>query len=272
MKKTVVTSMDPYGFNLYGRIFLETFHRYWPKDIRLVAYMEPGVPYTGDMFEGREYICEPVSAIPGLEKFIEAVSYFPVACGMTPTGHKIFNDARSGRATFMHAHALREFGGKLFWSDSDVVNHAEVTHDFLDKILPMDKFCCYLGRQDAFSENGFIGFNAAHRLAEPFMQNYLGLYTSGAIFLENGWNDCCAFDRVRRYFEPRSPDAFNNLGKGVEYTKETQHVYINSVLGSVMDHLKGGRKSLGRSPLSDLAKPRPEPYWSAEFPELVQTK
>lgn len=274
MKKTVITSMDPYGYNLYGRNFLETFHRYWPKDITLVAYMEPGVDYTGGIFKDeRPYLCDSVGNIPGLNAFIDAVSYFPVMCGWTPGGHKIFNDARSGRATYMHAHAVQEFGGKVYWLDSDIVTHAEVTHDLLDELLPDDKFCCYLGRKEVFSENGFIGFNAEHPIASKFMQAYLGMYKSGAVFLEPGWNDCCVFDRVRVQAQKQFPEAFKDLGAGVNYTKEAQHVFINSVLGSVMDHLKGSRKSSGKSYKSDLSSPRPEPYWQfEENPVSVQTR
>jgi hypothetical protein len=265
MQKTVITSMGRYGFDLYGRNFLETFGRYWPKDIAMVAFMEPDMPPTGGLVgAGRTYLAEPIDNVPGIADFIKAVEHFPVMCGETPKGHHIFNDARSGRATFMHAYAVKRFGGKIFWLDSDIVTHAEVTHEFLDSLLPDDKFCAYLGRREVFSENGFIGFNAEHPLARKFMDSYLGLYTSGAVFLEPGWNDCCVFDRIREVVQRGFPEAFVNIGKDVPYNPDSQHVFINSVLGSVMDHLKGGRKALGRSPLMDLAKPRLEPYWQPE--------
>lgn len=270
MQKTVITSMGAYGFNLYGRNFLETFEQFWPKDIRLVVFAEADCPPIGLKWDSREFLVEPVGNVDGLSDFIRAVEYFPIMCGETPSGHKIFNDARSGRATFMQSYAVKRFGGKVFWLDADIVTHAPVTHDFLDALLPDYKFCAYLGRREVFSENGFIGFNAAHKICAPFMDAYRRIYTSGAIFLQPGWNDCVAFDRIREA-APNHDIAFNNIGEGVSYTS-TQHVFINSVLGSVMDHLKGGRKALGRSPSSDLAVPRDEPYWQEPNAVSVQTR
>lgn len=271
MQKTVITSLGAYGHNLYGRNFLDTFDRFWPKDVRLVVFVEPDCPPLGLKWEDREFLIEQIGNVDGLSDYIRAVEYFPVMCGATPSGHKIFNDARSGRAAFMHAYGVRRFGGKVFWLDADIVTHAPVTHEFLDRLLPDEKFCAYLGRREVFSENGFIGFNATHPIASRFMDAYKGLFTSGAIFLQPGWNDCVGFDRIREA-APNVAYAFNNIGDGVPYNPDTQHVFINSVLGSVMDHLKGGRKALGRSPNSDLAAPRLEPYWQEPNAVSVQTR
>jgi hypothetical protein len=41
----------------------------------------------------------------------------------------------------------------------------------------------------------------------------------------------------------------------------TTHPFINSDLGRYMDHLKGKRKSSGKSRSSDLKTARPEAYW-----------
>lgn len=272
MQRTVITSFGAYGYNLYGRNFLETFDRFWPKDIRVVVFAEPDTPPLGFKWDDRELIVEPIGNVPHVTEFLSAIERFPVLCGDTPVGHKIFNDARSARATFMQAYGCERFGGQVIWLDADIVTHEPVTHEFLDSLLKPDQFCAYLGRREVFSENGFLALNAGHRIAKSFLQTYVKLYTSGAIFLEPGWNDCCAFDRVRAAAERGFPEAFNNLGKSVAYTKETQHVFINSVLGSVMDHLKGGRKNLGRSPLSDLAIPRKEPYWQEANIVGVQTR
>jgi hypothetical protein len=39
------------------------------------------------------------------------------------------------------------------------------------------------------------------------------------------------------------------------------HPLINSEWGAWLDHLKGGRKTLGRSKAEDLRVSRTEPYW-----------
>src|SRR4051812_12833281 len=40
------------------------------------------------------------------------------------------------------------------------------------------------------------------------------------------------------------------------------HPLVNGPLGERLDHLKGARKSMGRSPAADLMRPRSEEYWS----------
>jgi len=40
------------------------------------------------------------------------------------------------------------------------------------------------------------------------------------------------------------------------------HPLINSMWGAYLDHLKGGRKALGKSKRTDLLVPRTEPYWN----------
>jgi hypothetical protein len=42
----------------------------------------------------------------------------------------------------------------------------------------------------------------------------------------------------------------------------TMHVFVNSVCGAYMDHLKGKRKG-GTSYAKDIVVDRPEPYWQA---------
>jgi hypothetical protein len=44
--------------------------------------------------------------------------------------------------------------------------------------------------------------------------------------------------------------------------KDYDHVFINSVLGEYMDHMKGPRKDTGSSNKSDLFVEKKAKYWS----------
>ena len=44
--------------------------------------------------------------------------------------------------------------------------------------------------------------------------------------------------------------------------KNYDHVFINSILGEYMDHMKGDRKNIGKSKKSDLFNERKAEYWS----------
>jgi hypothetical protein len=177
--------------------------------------------------------------------------------GKHPSGYNIQYDASQARKAFIEADAVAYYGGKVFWIDADVVTHAHVSDTFLDDVLPDNRLCCFLGRDGWFyTESGFIGFNADHDHCSTFMQAYLSIYKSGAIFTQQGWHDCIGFDMVRRVLDPTM---FVNLAAGLPHG--TMHPFVNSILGSVMDHRKGKRKKT-RSTKEDLVKPRPEPYWN----------
>ena len=44
--------------------------------------------------------------------------------------------------------------------------------------------------------------------------------------------------------------------------KNYDHVFINSILGEYMDHMKGDRKNIGKSMRSDIFNERKSEYWS----------
>ena len=56
-----------------------------------------------------------------------------------------------------------------------------------------------------------------------------------------------------------APDEGVDIGKGAG--AKGHHVFINSVLGAYIDHMKGKRKVLGKSSKSDLRGSRNEDYW-----------
>jgi len=262
--KTVVTSFSPKGYEEYGRNFILSFMDHWPATVRLVVYYEPAQVFdvTDKAMEagGDQVQWRPIGEVEGLDAYLAAVQYFPVFCGQVNGQYNIQQDARMARKAFIEAHACKTFGGKVFWIDSDVITHSDVPESFLDDMLPDDKFCCFLGREKMYTESGFLGFNAGRDICQGFFDNYLGVFKSGAFVTLNAWHDCVAFDAVRRAIEQFMPGQFVNLGFEID-PGPGHHVFINAVLGKYMDHLKGPRKGLGKSPQNDLTIARPESYW-----------
>jgi hypothetical protein len=195
--------------------------------------------------------------MPEWHHFFTGINRFPLMRGETPNGYNIQYDARMARKTFIQCDAIKQFGGKVFWIDADVITHSPVPEDFLDQMLPDDKLCCYLGRDGwMYTESGFLGFNAGHPYCDKFMNGYKGIFERGYIFTQPAWHDCIAFDMARRQM-PK--EYFRNLAEGLPHG--TMHPFANCVLGSVMDHRKGPRKS-SRSTKADLVVERKEPYWN----------
>lgn len=247
---TVITSFTEEGYERYGRNFLQTFEQYWPDSVRLIVFFE-------GMFDAKETGFNSIEEIAGLWEFMTAIKPFELMTGNVGGKYNINYDARMGRKSFILRHALKTYGGKVFWVDADVITHAKIPEGFLDYVLPDDKMCCFLGRDGwYYTESGFLGYNANHPSALPFAEAVVNVFKTGAIFTQPGWHDCYAFDMVRKQADE---ELFNNLSRGLEHG--TMHPFINSVLGSYMDHRKGPRKE-SRSTSRDLIKSRPEAYWN----------
>ena len=253
MSHTVVTSFTESGYNRYAKAFVDSFRQYWPKEVNLVVYYEGTNPQEGWRF---------IDEVRDLDNWMEAIKPFNLMTGKVGEKYNINLDAGMVRKAFIEAHAARTFGGKVVWVDSDVVTFAEVPENFIDFTLPDDKVCCYLGRDWMYTESGYIGFNYDHPACEGFLQLYLNIFTSGAIFSQPGWHDCYGFDAARKVMIKNMPEAndyFNDLA--AHLPDGVMHPFINSVLGTCLDHRKGPRKDT-RSDPKDLVIPRKEVYWT----------
>jgi len=248
---TVVTSFKTY--DQCAKDCLESFERHWPKNVKLVVYYEGHDPQPG---------WKSTSEVQFHDDWMKAIYPFPLMEGRFGKQYSIQYDARQCRKVFIEAHAVNEFGGKVFWMDSDVITHADVPSFFLDSVLPDDKLCAFLGRDGWFhTESGFIGFNANHPLCKRFFKIYVDILRSGMIFTQKGWHDCYAFDMARQVIYQQTPELkplFKDLAE--DLPRGVMHPFISSVLGSVMDHRKGNRKDTRSSP-SELVVKRTEPYW-----------
>ncbi len=238
---TCITSFTSKGYEVYGKEFIRTFIKHWPKSVKLVVYYEGSV-LIDQTAENIEWF--PIEVVYGLHEFMEKIKNFPIMTGVVNNKYNINWDARMARKTYMEAYALSVYGGKVFWLDADAVTHTDVPETFLDECLPDDKFCCYLGREPwYYTESGFLGFNASHPIAEDFIRKYISVFTSGIFLTLPGWHDCFAFDFIRNHIKQN--DAFVNLSSHVKHGE--MHPYVMSAPGKYMDHLKGPRKTQGHS-------------------------
>ena len=78
---------------------------------------------------------------------------------------------------------------------------------------------------------------------EKFREIYRQMYDNDLLFQLPLWHDCLVFDAARVNTSPHLNLSPNGRGYG--------HVFINSILGKYMDHMKGPRKDRGRSEKSE---------------------
>jgi hypothetical protein len=134
-------------------------------------------------------------------------------------------------------------------------------------MIPSDSELCYLGRKGKYSECGLYSMNLRSPSIQLFLKEFQRMYDEAetGIFQLEEWHDSFVFDAVRKKF-PKMKQLdwaahLHDLRPRNGMSTGEGHPLINSEWGAWLDHLKGGRKKLGRSSREDLKVPRTEAYW-----------
>jgi len=249
---TIITGFSPKGYAQYGAQFLETFDRHWPKDVRLLCFVEESPP--GPIPRGAErslWTCK------GMRDFIERHRDSLRANGREPVPgrwapkhiangyHFKFDAWKFSRQCFIPEGAADELpdGEIMAWMDADVVTHAKVPADFVGGLLGTHDLC-YLGRIGTHTELGFWAVRLNNR-TRRLLSRMVDLFRSDSIFELREWHSAYAFDHVRQIEESLAGGAIKALNLT---PRGTGHVWFQSPLGRYTDHLKGDRrKRAGRS-------------------------
>lgn len=240
MKTTVVTSFSAAGYELYGRRFIETFARYFPKDIGLIIYVEatPSVNPDCGRIEMRSLF-----EVVAFTEFVRRHDGDPLVAGRLETpvwkakdkadGYSFRTDAmKFCRKVFALANAVwRSQEGLLVWLDADSFAFDRMPADFFVGLLG-DADAAYLGRDGAHSECGFLAFRLPQAI--PLIVQWENFYYRDTAFNEREWHDSYLFDRAR---ELAPQVVCRNLTPGGH-----GHVWERSPLAPYLMHLKGDRK------------------------------
>ena len=267
MKLSVITTFNQAGYDKYAQKMIQTFLATWPTEVTLYAYAEDcKVSESATNL----VVVDLHRSSPALVSFKNKWRDVPKANG------DISSDAtRSTRADskksfkwdavrFSHkvyaifACAKICNSDVLMWMDADTICHSPITMERLTQLIPVDKELCFLGREGKYTECGLYAMNLRSPMITRFLESFQRMYDHAdhGIFTLDEWHDSFVFDEVRRTLALIEL----NWSKGI--IRGEGHPLINSEWGAYLDHLKGNRKTLGRSKLSDLKIIRTEPYWS----------
>lgn len=241
MSLTICTGWGPAGFAAYGENFIHTFSEYVAGDVRLLAYVEDTAidAAPAELIHLRD--------VPGVLEFIARHKADPTKTGRKelPGWTKAERAARYSmrydavkfcRQGFIPAHAASICGTEfLAWFDGDVFWKAPVSAAQITSLLPRNRHIAHLGRPN-WSEIGFQLYRLPDAL--PHLQAFRDYYASDDVFELSEWHSAWVFDRARE----KSRVASHSLthGKG-------GHVWPTTPLGRFCVHLKGNRKSGGRT-------------------------
>lgn len=254
MRFIVHTTCHLLGWQQYGRRMVETFDQFWPADISLYLYAEDFQP---------DHRRPMVRALPAwLVEFKARHANNPFAHGMVDGKY----DFRFDCVRFAHkVGAMTDAAAKLdadilIWADADVITHAPVDTDWLKSLLPEGSYIAWLDRYQHYPEGGFYMMRTTHPAHRTIMTRWQELYETDAVLKLAQTQDAESLQHVIHQAEREGLLTTHSLS-GEAY-RLNRHPMINGPLGKCFDHLKGNsRKVLGRSPSTDLMKPRSEDYW-----------
>ena len=276
LKIAVVTTFHGDGLEKYAQRMINTFCDNWPAEVILHLYPENCNPairnhnhVTLKRLEEVEELMAFKNTWQGVPKANGDVSADPVRSLRKDAGkgfkwhavrfaHKVYAIFDCARTTDADI---------LIWMDADTICHSPITIQDLYRMIPADSELCYLGRKGKYSECGLYSMNLRSANVQAFLKEFQRFYDQAeqGIFQLAEWHDSFVFDAVRVKFPQMKqldwaahlhdirPKLGSSQGEG--------HPLINSEWGAWLDHLKGGRKKLGRSKSEDLKVPRTELYW-----------
>lgn len=267
MKIGVVTTFNEEGLRRYGQRMIDTFCLNWPKEIKLHVYPERCDPYIPN--HDRVILID-LNSVKELTAFKEQWRNVPKANGDVTDDlvRRRRKDAGKGfkwdAVRFAHKVyaifncAKTTDADVLFWMDADTVCHSPISKETVERFCPLKIDLGYLGRDGKYSECGLYSLNLRSDQTRMFLYEFQKMYDRAeeGIFQLEEWHDSYVFDIVRNRFP-----FLRQLNWSQGIIKGEGHPLINSEWGAYLDHLKGDRKTSGRSPPKDLKIKRTESYW-----------
>ena len=274
---TALTTFHKPGLDLYGQRFIDSFARNVDKRIKLLVYTENCTPVNPDH---EQIIVVDAKQLNKLNQFKARWGNVPKANGKCPfpekrprDHHKEFKwDAvRFANKVYAVFDAVeRSTTPWTVWIDADTYVHSPISFEQFQSLLPNDKWITFVGRgkgSQTWPECGFYGLNTHNETCKKFLKEFERMYedADNGIFKLIEWHDSFVFGKILNQLTPIDKnflDYSSNIYNKTAKTGGGGHPLINSVLGNYFDHMKGARKTKGKSQKKDLLTTRAESYWN----------
>lgn len=215
-----VTTYAPCHWEVYAKRCVDTFSRYW-NGVSLYSLAD------GDLLEKSEWL-------RGFKK---------------ENAHRPTSNYRLDAVRFAHKVAAIEWAYRemqeevLVWIDADCVTLKMVDTAWLSSLIGSAEFALLL-RERKYPECGFMMMRRGAG-CDLLVRQVVEMYRDGSIFRLPEWHDSFVIDYVRRRLCDAGVLQCVSLSGNAA---GTGHPLVNGPLGERIDHLKGKRKTLDRSP------------------------
>lgn len=275
MKYAVVTTFHNDGLKKYAQKMIDGYCQNWPKDVTLHIYPEKCNPIIRDHTHITFFDLDSVHDLTNFKerwknvpKANGDVSSDPVRSKRKDAGKGFkWNAVRFAHKVYAIFHCAKTTDADvLIWMDADTICHSPISIADIERLCPPNIDLGYLGRKGKYSECGLYSMNLRSAKTQLFLQRFQQFYddAENGIFKLDEWHDSFVFDAVRKSMqltELNWSESLHDLRPGPNNSAGEGHPLINSEWGAWLDHLKGDRKSLGRSKKEDLKVKRTEAYW-----------
>lgn len=250
---SVVTTCNANGWNNYGERMVESFRARWPGEVTLTIYPEEFEPVIGGRIHSAQFP-------RWLHDFKERHKKHRAAHGY-PNG---VYDYRLDCVRFAHKvaavtdHLLSTPADVGIWLDADTFTHATVTKEWLENLFPPVSPLAWLDRLNCYPECGFVMYRRCDQTAEliGLLQE---IYMTDRVFALKETHDSFVLEwlvnsqiGLGRMYPPHSLSGA---------ARRWSHPFINSEIGKCLDHFKGERKRLLRTPKQEQQTHRGVDYW-----------
>jgi hypothetical protein len=235
---SVCTTFNSKQYKEYGKNMVESFEKFWPKNIILFVYFELIPPNS--IFPSNK---NNVIFIP-FNRHCSDQLKFKERNKNRPRIETSFNyqAIRFSYKVFTQINRIKETDSKfVIWMDADTITTKPITIEWLNKLHTDNSHISALLRHWMYTETGFIIFNSNLLKETKFIDTYEKMYTEDNIFKYKAWHDCTAFDETVKQLPELNIYNLSPAGTNM-------HPFAVGILGERLDHLKGpSRKKLGYS-------------------------
>jgi hypothetical protein len=243
MNITVITTFGPRQYEEYAKRMIDTFAEYWDESIKLVFYTDEYIPPLPESVEVRQF---PAWFAPWRER--HGNSEDAHGCDQARNRAKRTYDFRRDCVRFsFKVAALTDLTLQpdlLIWMDADIITFKPVDVQWLlEAVRPRPTWMSWLDRKRLYPECGFMAFDCNNPVTTEFRTALLDIYESDRVFSLAETHDSYVIQQVVNIGSWRAPRSLNNSA-GISL----HHPFPVIELGKRLDHLKGRRKIMPKSP------------------------
>lgn len=241
----VVTTAHKAGLAQYGQGWLDS-RKHWP-GAEFYWYTEGyDLPYQPDELQA----IEQAGAGSGqliVRRELNALTDF-AAWKLRHAGYIApmwkFNVVAYAHKVFAMIDATKDCKGVAVWLDADCITYRDVP-DGLCEGFVKDAYIAHYDRPGRWTETGFWIVNCAHPVHAEFMAFMQDVYLQDRYKGLHHWTDCFVLDAaIKRFTANGKMTAFSLSGEHAD----KGHPMAVTEMGKYIDHKKGQRKDMARSP------------------------